>query len=597
MNLGLRWDWTGAPSEQFGRTVGPERGFGGYFGISGNGYDALWTPGVRADLTKEVTVGGNSANPDMMIYKNYWKGFGPAIGLSWSIPYWGQDKTVFRIGYQISRPMAQSFLSINGFSSIQTTASFEPSTLTFLDDVSLPLTPTIDPLALRPINQKTDRIQGYDPDFQPPVVQNYNASLERQLTPTTSLSVRYVGNKSTQQNSRIDYNQANVIENGIWEAANVTAAGGDAELFDTLLMDVYVPGVGTVDGVNITGSEAFRAYSSTRSYFYGNRAAAFASWLNTTVNLQPSETAEKGGILTQAGLPANFVVVNPQFSGVRITRSGFNRRYDSAILELNRRTTNGWGYQINFTTAKRYTLNGTGRNFRDWSEDRDVGGQVFSMKFSGTYELPFGAGKLVNFTGLADKILGGWQLGGFLTWNAGDRLSFSCSGDPYGDDQWCVATGDFPEDPGELVKRDDGGVYYLSGFSRVDDPYFCDSITEEQGARDRCSMYTQTGIPLVNPAQGEKGNFNPTTNWRGPGLVNLDMNLVKRFNITERVNAELRLDAISLPNNAHFGNPSTSLSSTSFGRISEPRSGGNSNTSPASYYGNRVFVINARVSF
>jgi len=605
LNLGLRWDWTGPPNEQFGRSTGPENGFAGFFGISGTGYDALWKPGASGgSLTKEITIGKNSANPDINVHNNYYKGFGPAVGLSWAIPYWGQDKTVFRIGYQISRPMAQNFLSVSGsMGDIATTEQVDATTLMFLNDVKLPLTPTATPLSIQPINSKLNRLTGYHPDFMPPVVQNYNASLERQLTPSTSFSVRYVGNKTTHRNSTVDWNERNVFENGIWEAANITAAGGDADLFDTILMDVYVPGVGTVDGVNITGSDAFRKYSGTRSYFAGNNADGFANWLNTSLSLQPSDTAERGGIITQAGLPANFVVVNPQYSGSRLVTSAFNYRYDSALFELNRRTTNGWGYQVNATWAKNYTLNGTGRNFRDWSENKSVGGQLFSMKFSGTYELPFGPGKaLLNTNNLVGKILGGWQLGGFLTWNVGDRLSFSGSGNPTGNSQWVVATGDLPENPGKITKTPEGSVYYFdpAQWKRVDDPYFCNSITPDEGLQGRCNMYTQSyngKILFLNPAQGEKGNMNSTTTWLGPGLINLDMNMLKRFNVTERVSAELRLDVIALPNTPHFGNPSTSLSSTTFGIISEPRISGNANTMPPNYYGNRVFVINARVSF
>jgi hypothetical protein len=47
------------------------------------------------------TVGPNSAHPELQLYKDYYKGFEPAVGLSWSIPYFGKDKTVLRAGYSI----------------------------------------------------------------------------------------------------------------------------------------------------------------------------------------------------------------------------------------------------------------------------------------------------------------------------------------------------------------------------------------------------------------------------------------------------------------------------------------------------------------
>ena len=115
LNYGIRWDWVGVPWDSWGRTPAPVNGFGGMFGISGTGFDALWQPGLaKGSLMQIQTVGPHSANPDKEIYKDYYKGFAPAIGFSWSIPYFGKDKTVLRMGYGMSRPRAQSFLGIDG---------------------------------------------------------------------------------------------------------------------------------------------------------------------------------------------------------------------------------------------------------------------------------------------------------------------------------------------------------------------------------------------------------------------------------------------------------------------------------------------------
>ena len=70
----------------------------------------------------------------------------------------------------------------------------------------------------------------------------------------------------------------------------------------------------------------------------------------------------------------------------------------------------------------------------------------------------------------------------------------------------------------------------------------------------------------------------------GPGSINLDMNLVKRFQIREATEFEIRADAINILNHANFGNPVVNINSTSFGRISSASEG-------------RTFTINARLSF
>ena len=111
----------------------------------------------------------------------------------------------------------------------------------------------------------------------PPVVQSFNASLERQITPSLTIAVRYVGNKTTHLSGGYDLNWPNVFENGIADATNVTAQGGNAPLFDRILMGVNVPGVGVVDGKTITGSQALRAYTGTFGFLASNSAASLAA--------------------------------------------------------------------------------------------------------------------------------------------------------------------------------------------------------------------------------------------------------------------------------------------------------------------------------
>jgi hypothetical protein len=133
VNFGMRWDWTGVPWEKWGRMLEPTTGFAGAFGISGTNFaNSLWTPGADTGaLTQLQTEGKNSANPGTTLYKNYFKGFEPAVGLNWAIPYFGKNKTVLRLGYGISRPMTLSFLDSSGvvtqFSDITTVTSIAPT--------------------------------------------------------------------------------------------------------------------------------------------------------------------------------------------------------------------------------------------------------------------------------------------------------------------------------------------------------------------------------------------------------------------------------------------------------------------------------------
>jgi hypothetical protein len=611
LNLGIRWDYAGVPFDSWGRTPAPVGGFSGLFGISGTNFNnALWAPGASAGaLTRIQTVGPHSANPGVQLYRDFYKGFEPAVGLSWSIPYFGKDKTVFRAGYTWTRPMSQSFLTIDGsVPSFGTSATFTPVAAAFLDNVSLPLSPTFtNPLQTWPINDKTQNISTYDPNFMPPVIQSFNASLERQITPSLTIAIRYVGNKTTHLPGGYDLNWPNVFENGIGDATNITAQGGNAPLFDRILNGVNVPGVGVVDGKNITGSQALRAYTGTFGFLASNSAASLASFFNTTLSLQPPATATRGGVLTNAGLPANFVSVNPQYSRASFTCACLNAFYNSGDFEIRKRFSHGLTFQSNFVWAKNMQLNGTSRNARNWNLDRTQGGQLYTLKSSGTYQVPLGQGqKFLNATsgvsGIASKIVGGWQTGGILTINSGSYLAIACTGsNPIGGANNCSSLAALPGNPGRIIKNSTGVVFFdPAAFGQVTDPY-CNALTTQQGLQSRCTFKAMTyngQILFGNSAQGTLGTMANVTNWRGPGLFDLDMNLLKRFTVHEGVTAEFRLDGIAITNTPHFTNPNLNINGTTFGRISAPSSNGsNSFTTPAPFFGNRVFVANLRLSF
>ena len=53
----------------------------------------------------------------------------------------------------------------------------------------------------------------------------------------------------------------------------------------------------------------------------------------------------------------------------------------------------------------------------------------------------------------------------------------------------------------------------------------------------------------------------------GPGYVNLDLSLIKRFQFTERWRMELRAETFNFTNTPHFNNPSSALDSTQFGEV------------------------------
>jgi len=73
------------------------------------------------------------------------------------------------------------------------------------------------------------------------------------------------------------------------------------------------------------------------------------------------------------------------------------------------------------------------------------------------------------------------------------------------------------------------------------------------------SVFSQNAI-------GAFGNAGRST-ILGPGFVNFDIGLSRRLKIAERSNIEVRSEFFNVLNHANFNDPSTTLTSTSFGRL------------------------------
>jgi hypothetical protein len=66
-------------------------------------FENYWNVGPqRGDLNTVQFVGKNSPNPDIALWNNDMNNFGPAVGFSWSVPWFGADKTTLRGGYGVT---------------------------------------------------------------------------------------------------------------------------------------------------------------------------------------------------------------------------------------------------------------------------------------------------------------------------------------------------------------------------------------------------------------------------------------------------------------------------------------------------------------
>jgi hypothetical protein len=72
---------------------------------------------------------------------------------------------------------------------------------------------------------------------------------------------------------------------------------------------------------------------------------------------------------------------------------------------------------------------------------------------------------------------------------------------------------------------------------------------------------------LANPIAGALGDRGLRNGCSGLRFSNIDMNIVKRTQIREKVNFELRMEFFNLPNSVRFGVGTTGINTANFGQV------------------------------
>jgi hypothetical protein len=254
--------------------------------------------------------------------------------------------------------------------------------------------------------------------------------------------------------------------------------------------------------------------------------------------------------------------------------------YNSLQARLDRKFRGGFQLTTAYTWSKalayRSDMNaddGAPDNYLDFQRNYTVTSRNRAHTFvqSYVYELPFGKNKHFLNSGPASWILGGWGVSGVLTRMSGAPLHFTANGNNLnapGSTQYPVQIAPF---------RVLGGVDTKPWF---DTSSFCQPA----------GTNTNPNCPVV--ANGVLGNMKRYV-FSGPGFFNLDAAIFRNIPISERMGFEFRAEAFSVTNTPHFNNPDTSLTSSTFGKIT----GTGSVNNQAVGDGNRTVELSAKFTF
>lgn len=489
VNYGLRWDVDFPRREVHGDTsnISLTTANPGAGGIPG----ALVFAGAGS---------GRNGNVDEHWANTWFKDFGPRLGFAWSPERFG-GKTVFRGGFGIfygpliyadfggfNRTGFQGnpgFSTLDGFSPAFSLASGFPS-----------FTP---PPNLNPAQLNFQGPQYIDPSYgRPGMIENWSLEVQHEILSDFILDVAYVGQHSTHLRTNFD------------------------------------------------------AVNSLRPNFLS---------LGTLLTQQiSSPAAQSAGINPPyAGFPSNALVAQalvpfPQYFGFNTDGALENlgqSTYNALQASLRRRFRHGLSLMASYTWSKTLTdadaalpffatLHGGGsaQNPFDPRGEKAISNQDVpqTLVLSYVYDLPIGKGKhFINKGGVADKLVGGWQVGGIQRYQSGQPLSFCCAtGAPAfnGAFRYNLVSGQQIFSP-----------QYLSGnFNPVTDPMF-----NSQAFSD-----PNNGGNLGS--NGYKFGTMPRTigNVRDPKYTSEDFNLSKRTHVSEKVDLLLRATAIDAFNRHTF---------------------------------------------
>ncbi len=620
LNVGVRYDWYGVPWEQSGLHALPVGGAKGLYGITAGSPTVL------------QLVGKNSPNPDTLFYQNDWNNFAPAVGLSWSLPWFGKDKTILRAGYGMSYQGAASFnagLNIASgnnpglaYNQNLTTLGLGGTYLNFASPnlpVPLPAPAGVKPLTPSPFNTRADPLVGFDDERVNPYVQNYNLEIQRELAKNLTFEARYIGSKGTKLYGGVSLNDVNILAqaNGqtLLDAFNVTRAGGDAPMFDSMLRGLVLnTGQAAVGTGGVTGSAALRQNTTFRTFLANGNVGQFANALNTSTIV----TGQAGGLLSRNGFPDNFLAVNPQYAAVVLQTNPGSSTYHSMNLQVTKRLSQGFSSSFAYTWSRTLGESGGDGNLsyldpNNHHLNKSLLGyhRTHDVRSNGTLELPFGPNRkfLSGAPGFVSRLVERWQLGGIMTWSSGAPLTLTA---PSSELTWTPVPGQigigrtsntpdilgaFPKSSGKITKVANGANYFAD-LKQVEDPSKAKITTLQtlQTAFGNRALADANGnIILANPGPGRAGTLGRA--WiEGPVHVKLDVNLVKRIQIGETKNFEIRMDVIDILNTPYWNNPTVDINSLNFGRMDAGDvTNGASNADNRT--ANRKFTFSARLNF
>jgi hypothetical protein len=404
-----------------------------------------------------------------------------------------------------------------------------------------------------------------DRHLRTPRVHSYSAGVQRSIGREMAFEVRYVGNKNLYRWAEENWNERTIFENGFLDefraaqqnvAINAAAGNGRGFAYTGLPGTAPLPiHLAYLSGrTDATNTAAYTAANFTNQAFVNRFSPLNPSPYGAIAAL---DTAGFRNNALNAGLPRNFMVLNPQaLGGVFVVQDNNWTKYNSLQLELRRRLSHGLTMGANYTYGiKKISSLQTLRFPRievDNSDDRNAP-HVFKMNWH--YEVPVGRGRRFggNMHPVLSGILGGWEYSGTGTLKQ-DRYRM------VGVKLEGMSVKDLQKEFKIRTEKNASGRTVV--FSYPEDirtnTWAAFSVDPTQPTGYSIARGVPTGRyirPASDPScmaifRTECGS--PDINLNGPMFSRWDMRIAKRFPITGRVNVQLIAEVLNVFDTVNF---------------------------------------------
>ena len=273
---------------------------------------------------------------------------------------------------------------------------------------------------------------------------------------------------------------------------------------------------------------------------------------NHTVRAPVSSNVNAGFIFNGGNAGRPLYQKFGKATNVYLRYAGFSNNYESLQVKFDRRFSGGFVMTTAYTFGKAMGYSSEDAGLWNYIQPRRSYSRLdfdrtHNFVQSYVYELPFGKGKPFLKTGVGRWILGDWQISGIFSLMTGRPMTFGTNV--------------------SINTPDSNGTADITGPITI--------LHNIAGPSGSALWFDTTNFKQPYDADGKTPHFGNAgrNEFSGPGLGDLDLSLFRKFQFTERVKGEFRVETLNFTNSPAFSPPNTTVGDVNFGKITSTLAG------------------------